>query len=55
VNGLIDDAMISATAMNRLIGEYLERNDPVKLNKLQNENTNVLLKLSEARNIQSEK
>jgi predicted membrane channel-forming protein YqfA (hemolysin III family) len=55
VTGLIDDAIISATRMNRLFGQYLESNDAVKINQIQNENTNVLLKLLEARNIQSEK
>jgi hypothetical protein len=55
VTGLIDKAIMDATEMNMVIGQYLEKKDPEKIIRLQNKLTSVLLNLSEARNIQNEK
>lgn len=51
-NGLIDEAKMSAEKINRLIGKAIEKEDWKLIAQLSNENTVVLLKLTELKNIQ---
>jgi len=51
-NGLIDAIKMSAVELNRLIGQYLQNNDPRKLNEAQVEVAKILISSTELKNIQ---
>lgn len=51
-NGLLDEAKMSATKLHMYVGQYLESNDPKKINQMQVEVTTILLKLTELKSIQ---
>ena len=51
-NALIDDAKMSAERINQLIGKAIEKEDWKLIAQLTNENTVVLLRLTELKNIQ---
>lgn len=51
-NGLIDDIKMSAVEMQRHLTQFLESNEAKKINQVQAEVTNILLKSTELKNIQ---